>query len=252
MSEGKNILSLTFEFAVSEVTTSDLEGNPVTEELYTISCGDSVCWNWITDKGGSEQEKEEVQLRIEYIVNNLRERLEHRANRLGDESEFIAAKQMSLIGAKAKGQKFFRERVRSDEDRARRLLSIRRGQPRRLTKAQQAKLPEQYDALRAKFKEIKKRHNEERNRVERERKRGLGHEEWLRMWLEISRSLYPKEKRENLELLADIDKTIATPSNVALKALAREAGYEPAYLGRILTAARKAAKREKSDIIPAE
>jgi hypothetical protein len=252
MSEGNNILSLTFEFKVQELTTTDLAGNPITEELYTISCGDSVCWSLVSDKSGGEQEREPTRLRIEHILNHLQERLEHRAKRLGDESEFIAAKQMSLTGAKTKGQKFFRERVRSDEDRARRLLSIRRGQPRRLTKAQQAKLPERYDALHTKFKEIKKRHNEERNRVERERKRGLGHEEWRRMWREIARSLYPKEKREYLELLSDRDKHTAAPSNVALKALARETGYEPAYLGRLLTAARKIAKAKKSDNIPAE
>lgn len=242
MSEKKTILSLTFEFAVREITTTDLEGSPITEELYTISCGDSICWSWIADKGGGEQEREETRLRVEHILNHLQERLEHRANRLGGESEFIAAKQMSLTGAKARGQKFFRERVRSDEDRTRRLLSIRRGQPRRLTKAQQAELPARYDALHTKFKEIKKQHNEERNRVERERKRRLGDVEWQKVWLEIARSRYPKEMREYLEMLADMDKPTASPSNVALKALAREAGYEPAYLGRLLTAARKATK----------
>lgn len=252
MSEGKNILSLTFEFTVREIPTTDVAGNPITEELYTISCGDSVCWSWVADKGGSEQEREETRLRIEHIFSHLQERLEHRAERLGDESEFIAAKQMALTGAKARGQRFFRERVRSDEARTRKLLSIRRGQPQRLTKAQQAKLPARYEALHTKFKEIKKRHNEERDRVERERKRKLGDSEWQRVWIEVARRLYPKEKREYLELLADIDKTAAVPSNVALKALAREAGYEPAYLGRLLTTARKVAKAQKSDINTAE
>lgn len=252
MPEGKNILSLTFEFKVQELTTTDLAGNPITEEFYTISCGDSVCWSLVSDKSGGEQERESTRLRIEHILNYLQERLEHRAKRLGDESEFIAAKQMSHTGAKARGQQFFQERIRSDEARARRLLSIRRGQPRRLTKAQQAKLPERYDTLHARFKELKKRLNAERNRVERERKRKLGDAEWQKAWLEIARGLYPKEKREYLEMLADIDKTAASPSNVALKALAREAGYEPSYLGRLLTAARKVAKTENLDIIPSE
>ena len=255
MPEEKNILSLSFDLSVREVETSDDAGNSVIEECYTITCGDVICWSVVSDKGGDEREHTFTGLQVRHVIDHLRERLEHAAHRLGKESHFIAWKRMPLAKSndwKNEGQKFLEERVKSDQARMRRLLSVRRGQPQRMTKAQQSKLPARYDALHAKFKGIKKRHNDERKRVEREKNRGLSYDQWLKEWLPIAKGYYPKERHEYLELIANIDKTISSPSNVALFVLARETGYEPKYLGRLLTAARKLVKEEKSNIIRAE
>lgn len=237
MPEGKNILSLTFEFTVTEMETTDLEGNPVTEELYTISCGDSVCWSLVSDKDGDERQQAFIRLQVEHILNHLQERLVHRATKLGEESYFIAGKQMYSATAKAEGQKFFKQRIRSDEARVRKLLNIRRGQPQRLTKEQKAKLPEQYDALHAKYKEIKERHDEERKK-----NRGLEHREWQRKWLSIAKDLYRRERQKHLELVADPDPYTSSPSRLAYIALACEKGYEPGYMEKLVSRARKAAK----------
>lgn len=240
MSEVKNILSLTFEFTVRELTTTDLEGNPLTEEVYTISCGDSVCWNLIADKSGDAEERDFIRLQVEHVLGHLKGRLEHRAKTLGDESYFIAGKKMSRTRAKDKGQEFFRQRVRSDEARAKGLLSIKRGRPRRLNKAEQAKLPERYEALHDKFIEIKSRHDAERKRVESERNRGLDYEEWQKEWLSIAKSLYPRERREYLELIADLDDYTSSPSQIAYLALAKETGHTPQYMKKLVPVARKA------------
>jgi hypothetical protein len=241
MVEDTNILSLTFNFTVQDVETTDEDDNSTTEEWYTISCGDSICWRLIGDKAGNEEEQTFIQLQVAHVLNHLRERLEHRARTLGEESYFIAGKQMALTGAKERGQKFFKQRVRSDEARAKRLLSVRRGQPRRLTKAEQAKLPARYDALHEKFTEIKKRHNAER---EKDGNRELNYEDWPRQWLLIAKNYYPKDRREYLELIADPDDYISSPSMIAYLALAKETGYTPQYLQKLVPRARKAGQSD--------
>lgn len=255
MPQETNILSLTFNFTVQEVEASDEAGNFTTEEWYTISCGDSVCWREKTEKKAGGQEAAFVGLQVEHILKHLRDGLEQRAKRIGEESLFAAAKQLphaAPVEWKKKGMDFFERRGQFYQDRARTILSIRRGRPRKVEKVEMARLPERYNELREKFKEVKRRHNSEQKRVERERKRGLGDEEWRKEWLRIARSHYPKERHEYLEMIADRDKYTSSPSNVALFALAHETGYEPKYLEKLLTAARKAAKTEKPDIIPRE
>lgn len=139
MPEEKNILSLMFNLTIQEVETTDETGSTVTEELYSIKCGDSVCWELTTEKGGGERERSFVRLQIEHVINHLRAGLERRANRIGEESYFAAAKQMPHVpsgGWKEKGIEFFEQRVQSYQDRARKILSIRRGRPQKLTNAQ--------------------------------------------------------------------------------------------------------------------
>lgn len=243
MPEEKNILSLTFDLSVIEVETSDDEGNSIMEEWYTITCGDSVCWRLIAEKDGGERQQKFVQLQIEHILTHLQEGLERRARKIGEESYFTAAKQLpyAVSGSwKQEGMEFFERRVQSYQNRARAILSIRRGRPQKLTKDEIATLPERYSSLHAKFKDIKKHHNNERKRIEQEKKRGLDNKEWMAQWLSVAKDHYPKESHAYLRQIADPDKYTSSPSKVAYQALASEKGYDPEYMEKLVRRARRA------------
>jgi hypothetical protein len=244
MPEERTLLSYTVSFIVSEETFEDDEGNPATEVRYSIKCNDYICWTEGSDKAGGEEERTFVELQVRHVSKELRGRLEHAANTLGNESYIVAQQLASPTTPEARRrlQRFFEERGKSAENRGRRLLGIKAGRPRRLSTNEKLRLPKRYDELHSRYKAIKLFHNFELEKAEREKRTGFKHEEWKKEWLSIAEKPYPNEGREYLEMVADLDPTISSPSYIARLILARETGYEPAYMERLLAQARKLAK----------